>query len=169
MRNFNDAFIYIGLFYDFAINLYLLSDLNIAKEIMFDSQTKLIKQLLALNIVQFIVFLSLKSISMNVQEETEKEAPRLDRRNSRSSVKLSSLASVRKKSCIDGSSCLCMGNKCRNLTMFIAIGVVFFVLPVMMLVLAFSSQFSSPAELATDESAAGATAMTSAGGNQRML
>ena len=71
IRNFNDAFIYTGLFWDATINVYLISNLNVAKDIMFDSQTKLVKQLIALNIIQFIVFQMLKSVSMQVQSETE--------------------------------------------------------------------------------------------------
>ena len=43
VRNFVDVFIYTGLFWDVTINLYLLSELNVARDVMVDSQKSLIK------------------------------------------------------------------------------------------------------------------------------
>ena len=51
MRNFEDVFIYTGMFWDVTINLYLLSELNVARNVMLDSQEKLIRQLLLLSLV----------------------------------------------------------------------------------------------------------------------
>ena len=51
VRNFKDVFIYTGMFWDVTINLYLLSELNVARNVMLDSQEKLIRQLLLLSLV----------------------------------------------------------------------------------------------------------------------
>ena len=51
VRNFKDVFIYTGMFWDVTINLYLLSQLNVARNVMLDSQEKLIRQLLVLSLV----------------------------------------------------------------------------------------------------------------------
>ena len=172
VRNFNDCFIYTGLFWDACINIYLISNLNIAKDIMFDSQSKTIKQLIALNLVQFIVFLALKSVSMYVPSDFDKadadsSANASGSRSQQVALERKrrlSLASVRKKSFIDGSNCTCCSTRCRNLSMFIAIGVVFFVLPVLLLLLALANEFSSSAE--DDETA---TADAGASDTARLL
>ena len=42
MRNSNDAYIMTGIIWSFAINLFLISSLNIAKGLMADYQVDLI-------------------------------------------------------------------------------------------------------------------------------
>ena len=68
MRNYQDAFVYTGLFYDAAVNVYLLSNLNVAKDEITDSQKSLINQMLFLSLAQFTVFILLKFVSLHVEE-----------------------------------------------------------------------------------------------------
>ena len=52
------------------------------------------------------------------------------------------VAAYRSHSCLDKHVCSCFSTRCRNLFMFIAIGASFFVLPVMLMIVAFATQFN---------------------------
>ena len=154
---------------------------------MSDAQTKIIKQLLALNAVQFLAFLALKHVSMHVPaqkvevqggepgpeqvaQENERDQTALGP-EMRSSTKLSSLDDVRRKSCLDGATCACVETKYRNLCMFITIGVLFFVVPLMMLLMALATSSSSSDEDTVAATVTGTTTATTstAGDSLRML
>ena len=70
--------------------------------------------------------------------------------NSKATSKLENIRTHRKRSVLDGCYCRCFTNKWRNLCMFISIGVFFFIMPVLMLGMAFATQFSSTTKAATE-------------------
>ena len=71
MRNFTDVSTYTGLSWESTVNLYLLSDINVARNVMSDAEKKIIFQLLMLNIVQFLVLTCLKLMSLYVKAELD--------------------------------------------------------------------------------------------------
>ena len=70
-RNHIDVFIFTGFLYDMTINIYILSDLNQASELMTTSQTSMVKQLLFTNVLQLMVFNCLKMVSLYVPPTKE--------------------------------------------------------------------------------------------------
>jgi len=50
VRNYTDAFVFTGIFWDMSCNSYLLSSLNISSDIMTSSQKSMLKSMVILNL-----------------------------------------------------------------------------------------------------------------------
>ena len=60
MRNNEDAFITTGILWTFAINMFLISELNEARHLMADYQEDLITYLIAIELAQLAFLILLK-------------------------------------------------------------------------------------------------------------
>lgn len=113
-----------------------------------------------------------KPDSGQVAQESDKPQTALEHEEVQKwdTTRIFDLEKVRNKSCLDGpNKNSCVGTQGRNRCMFIAIAAVFFVLPVLMLFLAFTAQLSSTTEELETTTAIDTTAATSTDNTLRML
>mmetsp|Transcript_23671 Transcript_23671/g.29331 ORF Transcript_23671/g.29331 Transcript_23671/m.29331 type:complete len:186 (+) Transcript_23671:1186-1743(+) len=90
--------------------------------------------MLYLNVLHLIVFFLLKSLSLSGPSAGEEDQNRKD---------VQGIEEHRRHSCCDGKTIFkCCSSRVRNMIMFGSIGVGFFVLPILLLLQAFATQFS---------------------------
>lgn len=135
VRNHNDAFIFTGIVWTTTINIYLLSDLNVSYDVTLEQQIVMITSMFNLNLLHLVVFMMLKSFSLYDAS---------DRKETQKKTEVSDIQEERRHSCVDGRSlCLCCSSRARNIIMLIAVGLSFFLLPLVLLLMAVGSQFKN--------------------------
>ena len=136
MRNTNDAYIMTGIIWSFAINLFLISSLNIARGLMADYQVDLIMWVIRVELCQFFFLILLKFISQRGDGDSLEQMRNFRGALAQSFSVRKQVVEMRKRSWIDlNNNAGCCSTKLRNITFFICTVTFFFVAPMILLLI----------------------------------
>ena len=134
MRNKNDAYIMTGIIWSFAINLFLISSLNIARGLMADYQVDLIRWVIRVELCQFFFLILLKFISQRGEKDSLEQMINFKGALAQSFSLREKVVDMRKRSCIDlNNDAGCCSTKLRNITFLICTVTFFLVAPTILI------------------------------------